>query len=196
MKVESTPLDGAFVIEPKCFRDERGFFLEVYQVERYKRAGIQDDFVQENHSHSMKKGILRGMHFQVQRPQAQIITVFSGCIFDAIVDVRPRSPTFGRWFGVQLSDEGPRQMYMAPGFAHGFLVLSEGVDIHYNVSRNYDLRDEGGLFWNDPDIGICWPIERPSLHARDLILPRLRELSLDQLPHDPPADDLLEGLRL
>ncbi len=187
MKVTHTPLKGLLLIEPVCFRDERGFFLESYQFERYKEAGIHDQFVQDNQSRSVK-GVLRGMHFQVRRPQAQIVTVMRGCVFDVAVDLRPASPTFGRWFGVELSDAGPRQLYMAPGFAHGFCVLSDWADLHYKVSQFYDPRDEGGLLWNDPDIGIQWPIEMPQVTSRDATYPRIKELFEEQLPHNPPFE--------
>jgi dTDP-4-dehydrorhamnose 3,5-epimerase len=188
MKIQPTGLDGFLIVEPRVFRDERGFFLEVYQIKRYREAGIADVFIQENHSHSMKRGILRGLHYQIKRPQAQIITVFRGRILDVVVDIRPGSRTFGEWRSVELSDEGPRQVYMAPGFAHGFLVLSDVADVHYNVSRNYDHTDEGGLVWNDPDIGIEWPIETPHVLLRDAAFPRLKDLGPDRLPYDPPTE--------
>lgn len=184
MIIKSTPLNGLLVITPKCFQDDRGFFLETYQLARYHEAGIVDTFVQDNQSRS-KKGVLRGMHFQVNRPQAQIVTVMRGCVFDVGVDLRPASPTFGRWFGVELHDAGPRQIYMAPGFAHGFCVLSDWADLHYKVSRNYDAHDEGGLPWNDIDVGIEWPIDNPAVTARDASYPKLKELTVLQLPHDP-----------
>ena len=183
MIIKSTPLKGLLVITPKCFQDDRGFFLETYQLARYHEAGIVDTFVQDNQSRS-KKSVLRGMHFQVNRPQAQIVTVMRGCVFDVGVDLRPDSPTFGRWFGVELHDAGERQIYMAPGFAHGFCVLSDWADLHYKVSRNYDAHDEGGLHWNDLDIGIGWPIDNPVVTARDASYPKLKELSALQLPHD------------
>jgi dTDP-4-dehydrorhamnose 3,5-epimerase len=181
MLVEPTNLPGLLLIEPQCFRDERGFFLESYQKARYRIAGITDDFVQDNHSRSAK-GVLRGMHFQVKHPQAQIVTVLRGRIFDVAVDLRSDSPTFARWFGAELSDEGPRQIYMAPGFAHGFCVLSEFADLHYKVSRLYERADEGGLIWNDPEIRIRWPIETPLVAKRDGAYPRLRDLGPDRLP--------------
>ena len=131
------------MLEPRCFRDERGFFLESFQQARYREAGIADAFVQDNLSRS-SKGVLRGLHFQVRRPQAQIVTVVRGRIFDAVVDLRRNSATFGRWFGTELSDDGPRQIYMAPGFAHGFCVLSDIADLHYKVSSLYDAEDESG----------------------------------------------------
>jgi dTDP-4-dehydrorhamnose 3,5-epimerase len=181
MRVDETGISGLLVIEPQHFRDERGFFLESYQEPRYRAAGIVDTFVQGNHSRS-NKGILRGLHFQCKRPQAQLVTVMRGRIFDVAVDLRRGSVTFGRWFGAELSDEGPRQFYMAPGFAHGFCVLSKLADIHYKVSRIYDHADEGGLLWNDPEIGIRWPIDKPALSKRDSSFPRLRDIDRERLP--------------
>jgi dTDP-4-dehydrorhamnose 3,5-epimerase len=182
MNVTRTPLEGLILIEPRCFEDERGFFLETFQAERYRQAGITDDFVQDNQSRS-RKAVLRGLHFQVRRPQAQLVTVMRGRVFDVGVDLRPQSPTFGRWFGVELGDEGPRQLYMAPGFAHGFCVLSDWADLHYKVSRRYDPADEGGLRWDDPDIGITWPIASPRVSPRDAAYPVLRGLTPSELPH-------------
>jgi dTDP-4-dehydrorhamnose 3,5-epimerase len=182
MRVEQTQLSGLLLIEPRRFGDERGFFLETFQEPRYRSAGIAEDFVQGNHSRSAK-GVLRGLHFQVKHPQAQIVTVIRGSVFDVAVDLRQASPTFGRWFGAQLSDDGPCQMYMAPGFAHGFCVLSDLADLHYMVSRIYEHGDEGGLIWNDPDIAIHWPIEAPLVAKRDGGYPRLRDIARDHLPH-------------
>lgn len=182
MRVIETGFAGLMLIEPQYYRDERGFFLETFQAQRYRTAGILDEFVQDNHSRS-KKGTLRGLHFTVRQPQSQIVTVMHGKIFDVAVDLRRSSPTFGRWFGAELSDEGPqRQIYIAPGFAHGFCVLSEFVDLHYKVSKFYERADEGGIFWADSDIGICWPIDAPIVSERDNSYPRLRELSPKQLP--------------
>jgi dTDP-4-dehydrorhamnose 3,5-epimerase len=176
------------VIEPRCFGDERGFFLEIYQDARYQHARVPELFVQDNQSRSAK-GVLRGLHFQIRRPQAQLVTVMRGRVFDVGVDLRSASPTFGRWFGVELSEEGPRQVYMAPGFAHGFCVLSDWADLHYKVSRRYDPADEGGLRWNDPQVGIEWPIEAPRVAARDAAYPVLRDLTAAQLPHPPTGND-------
>jgi dTDP-4-dehydrorhamnose 3,5-epimerase len=182
MRIVETALSGVFIIEPRCFRDERGFFLESFQSPRYRQAGIADNFVQDNHSRSVH-GVLRGLHFTVRHPQAQIVTVIRGKIFDVVVDLRKSSETFGRWFGAELSDEGPaRQIYMAPGFAHGFCVLSAVADLHYKVSRTYDHADEDGLLWNDPQVGIRWPIESPIVSARDASYPKLRELDAGRLP--------------
>ena len=177
MKITRTPLNGLLVIEPDCFKDERGFFLETYQEQRYKEVGIIDRFVQDNHSRSVKC-VLRGMHYQIKHPQAQIITVMRGHIFDVGVDLRSNSETFGQWYGIELNDTGgPRQVYMAPGFAHGFCVMSDYADLHYKVSRFYDLDDEGGLLWNDPNIGIQWPPMSFHVSSRDSCYPRLKDNS-------------------
>jgi len=182
MQVRATALDGVLLIEPRRFDDERGFFLESFNASRYRAAGILDDFVQDNHSRS-RRGVLRGMHFTVRHPQAQIVTVIRGRIFDAAVDLRSNSPTFGRWTGVELSDDGPCQLYMGPGFAHGFCVLSEFADLHYKVSKVYDPGDEGGLLWNDADVGIRWPVDNPAVSGRDAAYPRLIDLDPSRLPH-------------
>ena len=179
MKVNKTPLNGLITIEPDKFQDNRGFFLETYQEERYNRAGIADVFIQDNHSHS-KKGVLRGMHFQVKNPQAQIVTVMHGRIFDVCVDVRKESRTFGHWYGVELSDTRVSQIYMSQGFAHGFCVLSDWVDLHYKVSHPYNPSDEGGVLWNDPDIDIKWPLPESQLNVseRDRNYQLLSEIEL------------------
>jgi dTDP-4-dehydrorhamnose 3,5-epimerase len=182
MRVDLTPFPGLLLIEPRCFRDARGFFLESFHAERYPENGIADVFVQDNHSRS-RQGVLRGLHFQVRRPQAQIVTVMRGRVYDVAVDLRPKSATFGRWYGLELSDERPLQLYMAPGFAHGFCVLSDFADLHYKVSRLYDHDDEGGVVWNDPQICINWPIAAPIVSKRDSAYPRLRELDRQHLPH-------------
>ena len=177
MKINRTPIEGFFVIGPDLFKDDRGFFLETYQEERYHQVGIVDKFVQDNHSRS-KKGVLRGMHFQVKNPQAQIVTVMRGKIFDVVVDLRKKSKTFGQWHGVELGkDSKVRQVYMAPGFAHGFLVLSDFADLHYKVSGIYDPTDEGGLLWNDSDVGIEWPSVNFIVNQRDSDFPKFNQLS-------------------
>jgi dTDP-4-dehydrorhamnose 3,5-epimerase len=181
MHIEQGELPGLLLIEPQCFQDERGFFLESFHAERYRAHGIAHVFVQDNHSRS-SRNVLRGLHFQIRRPQAQIVTIMRGRIFDVTVDLRRGSPTFGRWHGVELSDEGPRQLYMAPGFAHGFCVLSEFADLHYKVSQLYDEADEGGVYWADRDIGVRWPVDKPLVSKRDNSYPRLRELSPEKLP--------------
>lgn len=182
MNIITTPLDGLVLIELSCFQDARGYFVETYQDLRYRDAGISSHFVQDNQSRSVK-GVLRGLHFQIRRPQAKLVTVMRGAIFDVGVDVRPASPTFGQWFGAELSDAGQRQLYMAPGFAHGFCVLSDWADVHYKVTERYDPADEAGLRWDDPDVGIAWPIEALQLAPRDAAYPVLRDIGPLGLPH-------------
>ena len=177
MNIFKTPLEGFLAIEPDLFKDDRGFFLETYQEERYQQAGIIDKFVQDNHSQSTK-GVLRGMHFQVKQPQAQIVTVMRGKIFDVVVDLRKKSNTFGQWHGVELGEDSKvRQVYMAPGFAHGFLVLSDFADLHYKISCIYDPTDEGGLLWNDSDVGIKWPSVNLIVNQRDSNFPKFDQFS-------------------
>lgn len=179
MKVVESPMDGVLVIDLKSFDDERGFFRETFQLAAHRAVGIHDAFVQDNHSRSIR-GVLRGLHFRLRNPQAQIVTVIQGEIFDVVVDIRPDSETFGRWFGATLSAEGPQQVYMAPGFAHGFCVLSDSADLHYKVSKTFDPTDERGIHWADPTIAIAWPIEAPIVSDRDSKHPRLQQLT-DQL---------------
>jgi len=166
LKVIAEPFLGVMVMEPKIYTDSRGFFLENFERKRYGDFGINEKFVQENHSRS-RKNVIRGLHFTRKQPQSQIVTVIRGHIFDVVVDLRMGSPSFGKWFGAELSDEGPRQIYMAHGFAHGFCVLSEYADLHYKVSQLYEPEDEAGLHWNDPDVGINWPIKVPIVSDRD-----------------------------
>jgi len=187
MIVQETGIAGLKLLKPECFRDERGFFLESFRRERYAAIGIGDDFVQDNHSRSVR-GVVRGLHFQVKRPQAQLVTILRGRVFDVAVDLRPQSPSFGKWYGTELNDEEPGQMYMAPGIAHGFYVLSDFADLHYKVSRCYDSQDDGGVVWNDPDIAIAWPTAAPKISPRDAAFPRLRDLRPNGLPHSPPVE--------
>ena len=188
IKVKSTSLEGFLIVEPNCYKDDRGFFLETYQEDIYKAAGITDKFVQDNQSRSIK-GVIRGMHFQVNRPQAQIVTIMRGSVFDVGVDLRQNSPTFGRWHGVELSDTGQRQVYMAPGIAHGFCVLSDLADLHYKVSRFYDHDDECGMVWNDSEVNIDWPSITPLIHQRDSTYQSLSQLiNSHQLPHNLPIE--------
>ena len=188
IKAKKTPLEGFLILELETFKDDRGFFLETFQEKRYKEAGIKDKFVQDNQSRS-SKGVLRGMHFQVKRPQAQIVTVMRGCIFDVGVDLRQNSSTFGQWYGFELSDVGQRQVYMAPGIAHGFCVLSDLADLHYKVSRFYDPDDECGMLWNDSEVNIDWPSINPLIHHRDATYQSLSQLiESHQLPYNPPIE--------
>ena len=162
------------LIEPTIFEDCRGYFLESYSRERYKDIGINDDFIQENITRS-HENVLRGLHYNRNKPQAQILTVIEGAIFDVVVDIRRGSPTFGKWFGVELSQGNFRQIYMAPGFAHGFCVLSKNATIHYKVSQTYDARDDGGIAWNDRELAINWPVGCKLVSEKDKQNPILSE---------------------
>ncbi|HNB06212.1 MAG TPA: dTDP-4-dehydrorhamnose 3,5-epimerase [Thauera aminoaromatica] len=175
MKVIETALPGVLIIEPKAFGDHRGFFLETFQVERYREAGITLPFVQDNHSRS-QRGVLRGLHFQKTRPQGKLVSVSRGAVYDVAVDIDPSSATYGKFVGVELNDDNHRQMWVPPGYAHGFCVLSEVADFQYKCTDFYFPADEGGLAWNDPDVGIPWPITEPQLSAKDVNNPRLRDL--------------------
>lgn len=175
MKVIETALPGVLIIEPKAFGDHRGFFLETFQVERYREAGITLPFVQDNHSRS-QRGVLRGLHFQKTRPQGKLVSVSRGAVYDVAVDIDPASATYGKFVGVELNDDNHRQMWVPPGYAHGFCVLSEVADFQYKCTDFYFPADEGGLAWNDPDVGIPWPITEPQLSAKDVNNPRLRDL--------------------
>ncbi len=166
MNVVAQPFSGVLVLEPKRFEDKRGYFLESYEIERYRALGVNETFVQDNHSHS-KKNVLRGLHFTRRKEQAQLLTIVNGKIFDVVVDIRKNSSTFGKWFGTELSTNGTSQIYMSHGFAHGFCVLSESADLHYKVSQRYDAQDEAGLIWSDSDIGIKWPIDSPIISEKD-----------------------------
>jgi dTDP-4-dehydrorhamnose 3,5-epimerase len=180
MKTESTALPGVVLVEPVVHRDSRGFFLETYNERRYREAGITATFVQDNHSRSVKD-TLRGLHFQVRRMQGKLVRAVKGEMFDVAVDVRRGSPTFGRWFGARLSDENFRQIYIPPGFAHGFCVLSDVGEVEYKCTELYEAGDELVIAWNDPQIGIAWPTSQPLLSAKDKAAPRLAEV-LDRLP--------------
>lgn len=176
MNVMETRLPGVLIIEPGAYSDERGFFLETFQAERYARdAGISVPFVQDNHSRS-GRGVLRGLHFQRQHPQGKLVRAARGEVFDVVVDIDPASPTFGRWVGTTLADSNHRQMWIPAGYAHGFLVLSEVADFEYKCTEYYRPEDEAGVIWNDPDIGIDWPISHPTVSAKDRALPALSKL--------------------
>lgn len=182
MDIISTPLDGFIALKLKKNMDDRGSFKETYQKKRYHNIGIFDEFMQENHSHS-KNRILRGMHYQINRPQAKIITVIRGSIYDVAVDLRLGSKTFGQWHGVIIDADGPiDQIYISEGFAHGFCVLSDCADIHYMVSNYYDFSDEGGLNCYDPNLNIQWPIESPIISIRDSSFPNLVNINKNYLP--------------
>jgi dTDP-4-dehydrorhamnose 3,5-epimerase len=176
MKVLPTRLKGLVVLEPKVFKDTRGFFLEYFRAEAFAQAGVRGPFVQDNHSRSVQ-GTLRGFHGQLKKPQGKLVRVATGEIFDVAVDVRPSSPTFGQWEGWTLSEGNFRQMYVPPGFLHGFCVLSPTADVEYKCTEYYDAADEIGLLWNDPEIGVKWPIADPILSEKDKKLPKLADLA-------------------
>ncbi len=175
MKVIETALPDVLIIEPKVFGDARGFFIETFQVERYREIGITQPFVQDNHSRS-PHGVLRGLHYQKTRPQGKLVRVSRGAVYDVAVDVDPKSPTFGRYVGVELSDDNHRQIWIPPGYAHGFCVLSALADFEYKCTDLYFPEDEGGVIWNDPDVAIPWPISAPRLSDKDTRNPTLRDL--------------------
>ena len=176
MNVIKTKLKDCVIIEPKVFGDMRGFFLETFQADRYKDlAGITLPFVQDNHSRS-SKGVLRGLHFQKTKPQGKLVRVVRGEVYDVAVDIRQDSPTYGRWETVILSEDNKTQFWVPPGFAHGFVVLSEVADFEYKCTDYYDHSDEGSLLWNDPDLNIPWPIDNPKLSEKDANAPKLAEL--------------------
>jgi dTDP-4-dehydrorhamnose 3,5-epimerase len=175
MKIIKTEIDGLVVIEPKIFGDERGYFFESFQESRYQDAGIDYRFIQDNRSRS-EKGVLRGLHFQKTKPQGKLVSVLSGDVLDVAVDLRPDSSTFSRYEAVILSGDNKRQFFVPPGFAHGFLVLSEFADFHYKCTEYYDPADESGIIWNDPDLDITWNIESPCLSEKDKLLPQFAEI--------------------
>ena len=175
MRVVDTALPGVVIIEPAVARDDRGLFLETWRADAFAAAGIAVAFVQDNYSRSAR-GTLRGLHWQWRKPQAKLVRVVAGSIFDVVVDVRRDSPTFGRWVGLELSAESFRQVYIPVGFAHGFCVTSEVAEVEYKCTDFYDPPSERGLIWNDPEVAIAWPIQDPILSERDKKHPRLSAL--------------------
>ena len=176
MKVTETDLPGAVIIEPDVFGDERGFFKETYHQDRYRiEAGIEESFVQDNYSRSTA-GVLRGLHFQKTKPQGKLVSVSQGAVFDVAVDIDPDSATFRQWVGVHLSGENHIQFYVPPGYAHGFLVLSEVADFQYKCTELYNPDDEGGIHWDDKEIAIQWPTsEQLLVSQKDAALPTLSD---------------------
>ncbi len=166
MEVVALPLAGLKLLKPRVFRDARGFFLETYQERKYHAAGLTQPFVQDNHSFSTR-GVLRGLHYQLPHPQGKLIACLSGEIFDVAVDLRRSSATFGRWHGVTLNDDNHHQLYVPPGFAHGFCVLSATAHVLYKCTDYYSPGDEHTLIWNDPAVGIEWPVMAPVLSDKD-----------------------------
>jgi dTDP-4-dehydrorhamnose 3,5-epimerase len=180
MKFTPSQLEGVLVIEPDVFRDQRGFFLESYNHRKYVEGGVPDVFVQDNHSLS-RRATIRGLHTQRIRPQAKLIRVLRGAIFDVVADIRRGSPNFLRWIGVELSSENFLQCYVPAGYAHGFCVLSEMAEVEYKCSQFYDPADELAILWNDPEIGVKWPAAEPILSPKDTQARPLRDV-MDLLP--------------
>jgi len=167
MKTFETKLEGCFEIEPKVFGDSRGFFLESFQKNRYQELlGIDKEFVQDNHSRS-SRNVLRGIHSQLKKPQGKLVRVVRGEVFDVAVDLRPNSGSFGKWHSTILSEENKKQFWVPPGFGHAFLVLSDFADFEYKCTDYYDPEDEFSILWDDPDLGIGWPIKNPLLSSKD-----------------------------
>jgi dTDP-4-dehydrorhamnose 3,5-epimerase len=181
MKLIETSLPGAVLIEPTVRHDERGFFLESFNQREFAEQGITDQFVQDNHSKSIGR-TLRGLHYQLRHPQAKLCRVVQGEVLDVVVDIRKSSPHFGKHWTTILSAENKRMLYISEGFAHGFLVLSDTAEFLYKCSNFYRPDDERGVLWNDPELGIEWGIDKPTLSEKDSRLPRLRAISPDNLP--------------
>lgn len=182
MKIIETTLPGVLVLEPRVFGDTRGFFMETWSRQRYRDAGIEHDFVQDNVS-SSTKGTLRGLHFQHPKGQGKLVQVYSGAVFDVAVDIRKDSPTLGQWFGTELNGEKHNQMYVPPGFAHGFYVLSDLAMFSYKCTDLYSPTTEGSIAWNDPSIGINWPLDgEPILSDKDAGAGLLAQIPLERLP--------------
>lgn len=176
MNIIETKLPGVLIIEPKVFGDQRGLFKETFQLNRYKDAGIDAPFVQDNFSRSTQ-GVLRGLHFQVSRPQGKLVSCTRGEVFDVAVDISPTSATYGDYVGVILSEDNHQQLWIPPGYAHGFCVLSEEADFQYKCTDYYHPEDEAGIIWNDTTVSIDWPIDNPKLSEKDLGFPSLSELT-------------------
>lgn len=176
MKVIDTVLTGVKIIEPKVFGDARGFFMETFSAQRYRdEVGIELTFVQDNHSRS-RKGVLRGLHFQKTKPQGKLVSVVRGAVYDVAADINPESHTYGQYVGVELSEDNHRQLWVPPGYAHGFVVLTETVDFVYKCTDYYDPTDEGGVAWNCPTLNIAWPLTDVQLSEKDQRYPGLKDL--------------------
>ena len=175
IEIRQTTLPGVCVVVPKVFRDDRGFLLEAFNRNAFAAGSLPSDFVQDNHSRSIK-GVLRGLHYQIDNPQGKLVRVARGKIFDVAVDIRRGSPTFGKWVGETLDDEDLRALWIPPGFAHGFCALSDVADVTYKCTAFYAPDDERGIVWNDPTLGIDWPLANPIVSAKDSKYPMLAEI--------------------
>ena len=180
MNVDSTPLDGVLLVTPQVFGDDRGFFMETYNQAKAAESGLPTEFVQDNHSKS-SKGVLRGLHFQYPMWQGKLVRVVQGEIFDVAVDIREGSSTYGKWVGYYLNDQNKQQLYVPEGFAHGFVVTSDTAEVVYKCTQLYAPEQEGSLLWNDPEIGIDWPIAEPLLSDKDKVGLHLKDLPAMQV---------------
>lgn len=188
MKFTPLEIPDVILVEPRVFHDDRGFFLETYHARRYAEAGIIRPFVQDNHSRSVQRGVLRGLHSQFRHPQGKLVYAVRGAVWDVAVDIRRGSPTFGRWAGALLSEENRRQIYVPEGCLHGFVVMSDIADVTYKCTDFYTANDEVGVIWNDPTFAIQWPIDAPLLSPKDAILPRFADVPADRIPaYSAPA---------
>ena len=174
LNVIQTSVPGVLIIEPRVFSDDRGFFLETYNAARFREAGLPEAFPQDNHSRS-KRGVLRGLHYQEPNPQGKLVRCTRGAIYDVAVDIRVGSPTFAKWVGVELTPANQRMLWVPPGFAHGFCALEDDTDVLYKVTTLYDAKNDRSIVWNDPAIGIEWPVSEPLLAAKDANAPRLSD---------------------
>lgn len=182
MEIVATALPGVLLVQPKIFGDGRGYFFEAYQCDRYQALGIDQPLVQANISRSTR-GVVRGLHYQLVQPQDKLVTVLKGAVLDVAVDIRPGSPTFGRWVAYELNDTNHHQLFVPKGFAHGFEVLSDEVDFLYQCSDYYHPASERGIAWDDPDLGIHWHTTQPTLSSKDQLAPRLKDVAMEFLPH-------------
>ena len=179
IELEKTPLPGVVVVKNRVFGDERGFFMETYNKQRFKEVGLPANFVQDNHSRS-SKGVIRGLHYQFPQWQGKLVRTIAGAIYDVAVDLRRDSPTYSQWFGIELNDDNRWQLYIPPGFAHGFATLSDSADVAYKCTTLYKFEDDAGIRWNDPDIGIEWPVENPIVSAKDRSSPFLKDINVSR----------------
>lgn len=177
LKIVETTLPGVVILEPRVFVDDRGFFLETYNAEVFRKLELPDTFLQDNHSRS-SRGVVRGLHYQLRNPQGKLLRCTAGAIFDVAVDIRRSSPHFGQWVGVELTGENMRMLFIPPGFAHGFATISETAEVMYKCTTVWDAGSDRSLLWNDPEIGIRWPVDDALVSPKDAVAPRLRDAQL------------------
>lgn len=187
MKISETELPGVLVLEPKTFGDPRGWFMETYNAEKFREHGLPDTFVQDNHSYSTA-GVVRGLHYQLERPQGKLVRCTRGAILDVAVDIRRGSPTFGRWTGVELSAGNRRMLWVPPKFAHGFAVLSDDAEVLYKCTTLWHQSSDRSILWNDPEIGIDWRVAGPSLSDKDAAGKRLHEAEVFEYDAPPSGE--------